>query len=185
MGTLLNNDNITKYAAPHVLEVDINAIQKCLDAAAEIAFVPIIKGGGFMNYAGLTDDLYVLITNVSEAKKEFKDGLNELEIEILIKDNLAEKLEKFNILGGKSKYGIENILTAVAITGDIVYTIKTALDDGFQPEDLKHSPTILSKLFELWMIKEEIAREGKDIQAQEFETTMLTLWGYVIRILNS
>lgn len=170
---------------PLVLAVDINGIEACLQAAAEIAFVPIIKGGGIMNYAGLADDVFKLLTNVKEAREEIKEGINQLEGKLLIENNLDEIMKKFKILDGKSKYGVESILSSVFTTADIIELGKTAFDDGAQIEDLQYVDELWAYAGDLWKLKDKIILEASDIQNYELEKIVLTLYGQTFRILKN
>lgn len=168
---------------PKIYSVDVNAINKVFDGSTEILAVAL-KGGSALNYFSIIDDLGSIMLNIKEAKAEVKEGLNPLEIDILIKDNVAESCKKFNVLQGKSKYGTETIMFAVSNIAQVVSAIKTALDDGAQVEDLKHLPEIFILLTPIYTVREKLILEAKDIQAQELEDILSGLYGYIIWILN-
>lgn len=168
---------------PQMLAIDIDATQKVIDASSELLYA-IIKGNGIISYLSTIPVIIGAVANSQEAKGELTD-LNALEIDSLMADNLSEKMKKFGILQGKSKYGIQNILVAVGSVAQVVSSIKKALKDGYQQDDLKYLPEIFEVLMPLYLIREAIMLESSDIQAQEFEDIMRALHSYIVWIVQN
>ena len=168
---------------PQMLAIDIDATQKVLDAAAEILNVAL-KGGSIISYVGLIDDLGSILKNMKEAKGEIKEGLNVQEIQLLMKNNISEKLKMFGVLQSKSKYGIDNILFAVSVVAQIIAVIEEAVKDGLQVTDIKYLSPIFQLILSVYMIREKIILEAKDIQAQEAEDILAALFEYIYWIIK-
>lgn len=167
---------------PKIYHLDINGTQNVINGVCEIIFVAQ-SGGGVFSYLGLVDDLIKIVANMKEAKGEVQD-LNPLEVEELLKANISEILKKFDVLKGTSKYGIENIIEAVKNATEILKIVKLALENGIDLEDTKHLPEIFDLLLQIYLRREVISLEFKDIQATEAEDILVYLHAKIIDILQ-
>lgn len=176
--------NISDKVIPQNLEVDIDGLQYSFDFAFD-AFYNLVIDRNYLRLAGVATRLFSIKGKILEAGEEIKD-INELEGDLLIANNVEERMTQFKIgvPEKENKYGIDAIVKTMDYIVLAVKTAKEAALDGWQDEDAEEYHKATGYLVKAMLLYEEIEKQAKDLTAREWEILLRYLYASVLNVIK-